>query len=139
MSNQIQIKVAELNQLNPLMIADDSRVEQKFILMYNAIWGTSQGAQIYEKEKFNFRKILQDKPELQRCSPLSLYGCFLDIAVNGLSLDPTGRPTAIFSPAARRPAIRTTMATISMNCVLTFPSPVMGNWLCASVPDRSGM
>lgn len=38
MSNQIQIKVAELNQLNPLMIADDSRVEQKFILMYNAIW-----------------------------------------------------------------------------------------------------
>ena len=82
MSNQIQIKVAELNQLNPLMIADDSRVEQKFI---------------------------QDAP------------------------------TAIFFPAARRPAIRTTMATTSMNCVLTFPSPVMGNWLCASVPDRSGM
>ena len=47
MSNQIQIKVAELNQLNPLMIADDSRVEQKFILMYNAIWGTGQGTQIY--------------------------------------------------------------------------------------------
>ena len=139
MSNQIQIKVAELNQLNPLMIADDSRVEQKFILMYNAIWGTGQGTQIYEKEKFNFRKILQDKPELQRCSPLSLYGCFLDIAVNGLSLDPTGRPHCYILPAARRPAIRTTMATISMNCVLTFPSPVMGNWLCASVPDRSGM
>ena len=53
MSNQIQIKVAELNQLNPLMIADDSRVEQKFILMYNAIWGTDQGTQIYEKEKQN--------------------------------------------------------------------------------------
>ena len=43
MSNQIQIKVSELNQLNPLMIADDNRVEQKFILMYNAIWGTDQG------------------------------------------------------------------------------------------------
>ena len=59
MSNLIQIKVAELNQLNPLMIAEDNRVEQKFIQMYNAIWGTAQGAQIYEKEKFNFRKILQ--------------------------------------------------------------------------------
>ena len=102
MSNQIQIKVAELNQLNPLMIADDSRVEQKFILMYNAIWGTSQGAQIYEKEKFNFRKILQDKPELQRCSPLSLYGCFLDIAVNGLSLDPTGRPHCYILPRSTK-------------------------------------
>lgn len=90
MSNLIQIKVAELNQLDPLMIAEDNRVEQKFIQMYNAIWGTAQGAQIYEKEKFNFRKILQDKPELQKCTPLSLYGCFLDIAVNGLSLDPTG-------------------------------------------------
>ena len=33
------------------MIADDSRVEQKFILMYNAIWGASQGAQIDEKGK----------------------------------------------------------------------------------------
>ena len=56
MSNQIQIKVAELNQLNPLMIADDSRVEQKFILMYNAIWGTDQGTQIYEKESSTFGK-----------------------------------------------------------------------------------
>lgn len=54
MSNLIQIKVAELNQLDPLMIAEDNRVEQKFIQMYNAIWGTAQGAQIYEKEKFNF-------------------------------------------------------------------------------------
>lgn len=36
MSNLIQIKVAELNQLNPLMIAEDNRVEQKFIQMYNA-------------------------------------------------------------------------------------------------------
>lgn len=98
MSNQIQIKVAELKQLNPLMIAEDNRVEKKFILMYNAIWGTSQGAQIYEKEKFNFRKILQDKPELQQCSQLSLYGCFLDIAVNGLSLDPTGRPHCYILP-----------------------------------------
>ena len=53
MSNLIQIKVAELNQLNPLMIAEDNRVEQKFIQMYNAIWGTAQGAQIYEKEKCN--------------------------------------------------------------------------------------
>lgn len=35
MSNLIQIKVAELNQLNPLMIAEDNRVEQKFIQMYN--------------------------------------------------------------------------------------------------------
>ncbi len=98
MASQVQLKVAEINQLNPIMIADDSRVEQKFIQMYNAIWGTDMGAQIYEKEKFNFRKILQDSPMLQQCSKLSLYGCFLDIAVNGLSLDPTGRPHCYILP-----------------------------------------
>ena len=58
MASQVQLKVAEINQLNPLLIAEDSRVESKFIQMYNAIWGTDMGAQIYEKEKFNFRKIL---------------------------------------------------------------------------------
>lgn len=102
MSNQVQIKVTELNQLNPLMIAEDNRVEQKFVQMYNAIWGTDQGLQIYEKEKFNFGKILLDKPELQRCTPLSLYGCFLDIAVNGLSLDPTGRPHCYILPRSTK-------------------------------------
>ena len=33
MSNQVQLKIAELNQLNPLMIAEDDRVEQKFVQM----------------------------------------------------------------------------------------------------------
>ena len=102
MSNQIQIKVSELKQLNPLLIAEDSKVEQKFVAMYNAIWGTDQGTQIYEKEKFNFRKILQDKPELQKCTQLSLFGCFLDIAVNGLSLDPTGRPHCYILPRSTK-------------------------------------
>ena len=52
MSNLIQIKVAELNQLNPLMIAEDNRVEQKFIQMYNAIWMNA----IPPKERKSTRK-----------------------------------------------------------------------------------
>lgn len=98
MSNQVQLKVAELNQLTPLQIAENEKVEQKFIQMYNTIWGTDQGIQIYEKEKFYFQKILQDNPTLQQCSKMSLYGCFLDITVNGLSLDPTGRPHCYILP-----------------------------------------
>lgn len=51
MSNLIQIKVAELNQLDPLMIAEDNRVEQKFIQMYNAIWGyRPRSANLRERE-----------------------------------------------------------------------------------------
>lgn len=70
MSNQIQIKVSELNQLNPLMIADDNRVEQKFILMYNAIWGTDQGTQIYERKSSIFGRyyrINRNYKDVLRC------------------------------------------------------------------------
>ena len=98
MSNQIQLKVEEISKLQPLQIAEYSPVEQKFITMYNAIWGTTVGIQVYEKEKFNFNKILQENPTLQQCTPVSLFGCFLDMAVNGLSLDPTGRPHCYILP-----------------------------------------
>lgn len=91
-TNQLQLKVSEINQIKPAQIAEDSRVETKFIQMYNSIWGSDRGRQTYEKEKFNFNKILSEKPDLADCTPISLFGCFLDIAVNGLSLDPTGRP-----------------------------------------------
>lgn len=42
----------------------------------------------YEAEKFHFMKLIQDKKDLQQCTKLSLYGVFLDMAVNGLSFDP---------------------------------------------------
>jgi recombinational DNA repair protein RecT len=92
MSTAIQIKIDELNKLAPTKVVDHPQVEQKFVQMYNAMWGNEVGEQIYAREKFNFNKLLQEKPELQECSRLSLFGCFLDMAVNGLSLDQTGRP-----------------------------------------------
>lgn len=92
MSSQIQLKVEEINNLRPLQVVENPKVEQKFVQMYDKIWGKDLGEQIYNKEKFNFNKILTETPALQECTPLSLYGCFLDIAVSGLSLDQTGRP-----------------------------------------------
>ncbi len=98
MSNKIQLKLEELNRLSPAKIVENEKVEQKFIQMYNAIHGTGIGVQVYTKEKFNFQKVLQEKPELSECSKLSLFGCFLDMAVNGLSLDPTGKPHCYLIP-----------------------------------------
>lgn len=102
MSNQIQIKVQELNQLAPTQIVDNPKVEQKFVQMYNAIWGSEMGEQMYNREKFNFNKLLQENPDLQECTKISLFGCFLDMAVNGLSLDQTGKPQAYMIPRSRR-------------------------------------
>jgi len=92
MSNSIQVKVEELNALPATKIVENEKVEAKFIQMYNAIWGSQLGEQIYQKEVFNFQKVLRENPKVAECSKMSLYGCFLDIAVNGLSLDNTSHP-----------------------------------------------
>lgn len=98
MSNLIQIKVEDLNVLKPTQIVESEKVEQKFISMYNAIWGSEIGEQIYNREKFHFNKLLTETPALQECSKISLFGCFLDMAVNGLSLDQSGRPQCYLIP-----------------------------------------
>ncbi len=59
---------------------------------FKALYVTFNGKnseRYYEAEKFHFAKILQENPKLTECTKLSLYGCFLDVAVNGLSFDRT--------------------------------------------------
>ena len=98
MNSKIQVKVEELNALAPVDIVENRMVEQKFIQMYNAIHGTASGINFYEKEKFNFQKLLQEKPDLATCTKLSIFGAFLDVAVNGLSLDTAGKPHCYLIP-----------------------------------------
>ena len=87
MSSIIQVKVEELNALPATKIVENENVKAKFIQMYNAIWGTDKGEQMYYREVFNFQKLLRDNPDIATASKMSLYGCFLDISVNGLTLD----------------------------------------------------
>lgn len=102
MSNIIQIKVEELNALPATKIVENENVERKFIQMYNAIWGSQIGEQIYHREVFNFQKVIRENPSLAECTKMSLYGCFLDIAVNGLSLDNTSKPQCYLIPRNQR-------------------------------------
>lgn len=89
-NDQIQLKVEELNSLTPLQILENDKVEQKFITMFNGIHGSDRGELIYNKEKVNYQKLISENSELATCSKISIYTSFLDIAVNGLSLDNTG-------------------------------------------------
>lgn len=68
-------------------IAVIPEVADRFKHLYQ-VMHRGNGQVRYEAEKFHFMKILNDKPDLQQCTKLSLYGCFLDAAVNGLSFDP---------------------------------------------------
>ncbi len=51
--------------------------------------GIRMAESFYEAEKLHFLKILSDNPELQTCTKLSLYGCWMDVAINRLSFDPS--------------------------------------------------
>ncbi len=89
-----QATVAYLEQLDYKKLADSEIMQNKFVQLYNDIHGSNRGSLVFEKEKFNFLKSISESTELQQATSLSLYGCFLDIAVLGLSLDKGSKPLA---------------------------------------------
>jgi len=89
MSTAIQTTVNFLDGLAVTKIPEDQRVAEKFITVFNKVHGSKMGEMIYETEKYHFQKNLSQNQELQKCSKVSLYGAFIDMAVQGLSLDPT--------------------------------------------------
>lgn len=82
--------IQKLNDTPVAQIATLPEVADRFQDLYQVMNGGNNvvAKTKYEAEKFHFAKLLQDKQELQQCTKLSLYGCFLDMAVNGLSFDP---------------------------------------------------
>lgn len=82
--------IQKIENATPSGVVTLPEVADRFQQLYRVMNGRDkEAAQIkYEAEKFHFMKILQEKPELQQCTKLSLYGAFLDMAVSGLSFDP---------------------------------------------------
>lgn len=102
-NNKMSI-VKKIEQTAPTQLANLPEVADRFKHLYSVMNGKNNemATVAYESEKFHFMKLLQDKPDLQKCTKLSLYGCFLDMAVQGLSFDPAmkhayvvGMPTNI--------------------------------------------
>ena len=87
--NNAQGVTGYLATLKPLTLANDERVAAKFVDLYNRVHGGDKGSQIYEVEKFHFSKLIADNKNLQDCHILSLYGAFMDVAVQDLSFDPS--------------------------------------------------
>lgn len=83
------VAVAHLKTLNAIMLAEDEQVGTRFVDIYNKVHGTDKGEMVYNAEKFYYMRQLQENEKLRECSALSLYGAFLDVAVNGLSFDPS--------------------------------------------------
>lgn len=98
---------ARIKALKPAEVADDDVVKDRFIQLYNSIHGSDKGELVYHKEQFNYKKLLAETPTLRECSPLSLYGCFLDINVNGLSLQIGNNPDCYIIPKSIKVGVDT--------------------------------
>lgn len=87
--NQKLSIIQKIEQVAPTQLVTIPEVADRFRQIYKIMNGGKEDVaeSKYEAEKFHFMKLLQDTPALQQCSKLSLYGCFLDMAVNGLSFD----------------------------------------------------
>lgn len=88
METKIQTAASRFAEKTPAQIINDSDVKNKFVQLYKMIHGKKNGELFYQTESFHFLKLLNERPDLQACDRLSIYGCFLDAAVNDISLDP---------------------------------------------------
>lgn len=89
MAEKQQLVLSVLEATKPQALASLPQVEANFVAMFNTIHGTNRGSMVYESEKFHFQKQIAEKPELAEATKLSLYGAFMDVAVQGLSFDPS--------------------------------------------------
>lgn len=96
--NKINLAVEELDKLQPLDIATNEHVREKFIQIYEAMWTPTTGISgeaAYERESRNFNRILSEKEDIRKnCTHFSLFTAFIDVAISGLSLDAGTRAQA---------------------------------------------
>lgn len=86
MSNMTKL-VERIQSLSINKVVRDDLVKEQFITVYNSVW-QSGGEAVYEREANYIQKLLREKPDLQDCTSLSMYFAFIDLAVQGLSLEP---------------------------------------------------
>lgn len=90
MSN-IALTVETINAMQPLDIVTNENVRARFIQIWDTLWGAGSGEAAYERESFHFTNKLREDEKLQRATRFSIFTCFIDLAVAGLSLEPGTR------------------------------------------------
>lgn len=80
----------KLKQVKPMAIPELEETRDRFRDLYILLHpnSASQAIAKYEAERFHFRNLVFESRDLQACTPLSLYGAFIDTAVHDLSFDP---------------------------------------------------
>lgn len=87
----MQLTVETINQLQPLDIVTNEGVRSRFIQIWDTLWGPGTGEAAYERESFHFNNKLRETEKLQTATRFSIFTCFIDLAISGLSLEPGTR------------------------------------------------
>ena len=90
MSN-IALTIEAINQLQPLEVVTNPTIRDRFIYIYDTLWGAGTGEAAYERESFFFNNKLRENARLQTATRFSIFTCFIDLAIAGLSLEPGAR------------------------------------------------
>mgnify|MGYP001020438390 CR=1 FL=1 len=81
-----------ITQSSPAQMVSNPQIANRFKELYKTIHGIKNNElaeAFYSAEQFHFLKIINDNPNIAQCTRLSLYGIFMDVAVSGLSFDPS--------------------------------------------------
>lgn len=90
MSNT-NISVEEFKSLTPTQIIEDDRVKNKFIYIWDTLWGRDKesGLKAYERESIFFKRYIDENFKIiNSVTRFSIFTSFIDLAVSGLSIEP---------------------------------------------------
>lgn len=75
----------------PAKLVEIPELESRFIQLLVKTRGLEKNhaEMVFNQERYHFLRQVSSSPSLRECETLSLYGCFMDCAVNGLSFDPS--------------------------------------------------
>ena len=98
MSN-VQLQVEEINKLSPTQIIEDSRVKERFIYIWNMLWGEGKGEGAYEREATYYNRYISENfKTINAVTRMSIFQSFLDLAICGLSLEQGVRALCYLQP-----------------------------------------
>lgn len=85
-----------LDNLKPAELAENEKVKSSFISTYSKIHNVSEAEaeMIYEKEAMYYKKSVLASEKLGKSTNLSLYAAFLELAIQGLSIQPGAKSEA---------------------------------------------
>ena len=98
MSN-LTLTVDELQKLQPADILTHEPVRDKFIQVWDTLWGEGKGEAAYERELVYFNHWLKDNAQTAaKATRFSIFTTFIDLAVCGLSVEPGVRALCYLQP-----------------------------------------